>query len=94
MPAQDKNRIFFGLVHYILSEQSNVDWIFKTSVINYTGAKQTVGGQEASVAKLQDIINFIYDIKPYHVQFSEFLQQMEIDSEAISVSVGEETDYK
>ena len=45
MPAQDKNRIFFGLVHYILSEQSNVDWIFKTSVINYTGAKQTVGGQ-------------------------------------------------
>ena len=93
MPAQDKNRIFFGLVHYILSEQSNVDWIFKTSVINYTEAKQTVGGQEASVAKLQDIINFIYDIKPYHVQFSEFLQQMEIDSEAISVSVGEETDY-
>ena len=93
MSAQDKNRIFFGLVHYIFSEQSNVDWIFKTSVINYTGAKQTVGGQEATAAKLQDIINFIYDMKPYHVQFSEFLQQMEIDSEVISVSVGEETDY-
>lgn len=93
MSAQDKNRIFFGLVHYIFSEQSNVDWIFKTSIINYTGAKRTIGGQEAAGTKLQDIINFIYDMKPYHVQFSEFLQQMEIDSENISVSVEEETDY-
>lgn len=93
MSAQDKNRIFFGLVHYIFSEQSNVDWIFKTSVINYTGAKQTIGGQETSSAKLQDIINFIYDMKPYHVQFSEFLQQMEIDSEDVSVAIEESTDY-
>lgn len=94
MSAQDKNRIFFGLVHYIFSEQSNVDWIFKTSVINYTGAKQTIGGQESSSsAKLQDIINFIYDMKPYHVQFSEFLQQMEIESENLNVSVEEKTDY-
>lgn len=93
MSAQDKNKIFFGLVHYILSEQSNVNWIFKTSIINYTGAKQTVGGGDNTSAKLQDIINFIYDMKPYHVQFSEFLQQMEIDSELINVNVEEETDF-
>lgn len=93
MSAQDKNKIFFGLVHYILSEQANVNWIFKTSIINYTGAKQIVGDGDNTSAKLQDIIDFIYDMKPYHVQFSEFLQQMEIDSEQINVSIEEETDF-
>lgn len=93
MSAQDKNKIFFGLVHYIFSEQSNVDWIFKTSIINYTGAKQTIGGGEGSTSELKDIINFIYDMKPYHTQFSEFLQTMEIESETVNVSIEEEVDF-
>ena len=93
MSAQDRNKVFFGLVHYILSEQSNVDWIFKTSIINYVGAKQTVGDGGSANSNLNDLIDFIYDMKPFHTQFSEFLQSMEIESEVVNVNVEETTDF-
>ena len=46
MSALDRNKIFFGLVHYILSEQKNVDWILKTSLVNFTGINSTVTEQK------------------------------------------------
>ena len=47
MSILDKNKIFFGLIHYVFSEQDNVDWAFKTSLVNFTGinAENSNGGK-------------------------------------------------
>lgn len=76
MSALDKNKIFFGLIHYILSEQKNVNWILKTSLINFTGINSTVSDKKYEKKSLSDdIIDYIYQVKPYHVQFEQFIEK-------------------
>lgn len=76
MSAIDRNKIFFGLIHYILSEQMNVDWILKTSLVNFTGINSTVTDQKYEKKSLSDdIIDYIYQVKPYHVQFEQFIEK-------------------
>lgn len=76
MSALDRNKIFFGLVHYILSEQKNVDWILKTSLVNFTGINSTVTDQKYEKKSLSDdIIDYIHQVKPYHVQFEQFIEK-------------------
>lgn len=76
MSAVDRNKIFFGLIQYILSEQMNVDWILKTSLVNFTGINSTVTDQKYEKKSLSDdIIDYIYQVKPYHVQFEQFIEK-------------------
>ena len=85
MSALDKNKIFFGMVKYILSEQKNVDWVFKTSIMSYNGAKQSLTDTSSNDV-MNNLIDFIYEMKPYHVQFSEFQSGYEPDMELCNVS--------
>lgn len=90
MSALDKNKIFFGMVKYILSEQKNVDWVFKTSIMSYNGTKQTLSDTSSNEV-MNNLIDFIYEMKPYHVQFSEFQSGYEPDMELCNVSCVEKT---
>ena len=87
MSLLDKNKIFFGLLHYIFSEQKNVDWALKTSLVNYTGINSTVNNkkyQQDSV--IQDVIDYIYQIKPYHVEFEQFIEKYSSQRDEVNVS--------
>ena len=90
MSAIDKNKIFFGLIHYILSEQSNVDWILKTSLVNFTGINSTLDNKKYkknSVTK--DIIEYIYQVKPYHVQFEQFIEKYSSQQDDVNIKAKE-----
>ena len=56
MSAFDKNKIFFALIHYILSEQHNVDWILKTSLVNFTGLNTTINNKKFKQNSVTDDI--------------------------------------
>ena len=90
MSALDKNKIFFGMVKYILSEQNNVDWVFKTSLVSYNGAKQSLTDTSSNEV-MNNLIDFIYEMKPYHVQFSEFQSAYEPEMEHCNVLCDEKT---
>ena len=76
MSYTDKNRIFFGLFHYILSEQSNVNWALKTSLVNFTGLNETISQRQYKNDSISnDIIKFVKDVKPYHVQFDNYIEK-------------------
>lgn len=86
MSILDKNKIFFGLIHYILSEQKNVNWILKTSLIDFTGISSLL--EEKPYKKdnlLSYVIDYVSNIKPYHVQFSHYFEHYETASETISI---------
>lgn len=88
MSALDKNKIFISMVKYILSEQKNVDWVFKTSLMSYSGSKQKIG-KTSSSSLLNNIIDFIYQIKPYHTQFTNYEVSYQTDIEEINIHMDE-----
>ncbi len=86
MILEDKNKVFFTLIHYILSEQKNVNWILKTSLIDFTGISSLLEEKPyATDSILQDVVNYATMIKPYHVQFSHYFEHYQTASETIYI---------
>lgn len=86
MSALDKNRVFFGLIHYVLSEQKNVDWIIKSSLIDFTGISSLLEEKPYKTDNiLNEIIDYVKSIKPYHVQFSKYFEKYETATEQVNI---------
>jgi len=66
--------MFFTSIRYILSEQTYVDWIFKTSFIK---AQHNVGslGQPATYKNdnLADFESYVDEVKPYRTKIREYV---------------------
>ena len=72
----DKNNIFFNMIHYVLSEQSNVSWILKSSFINFTGLQTEVSFSKFQKPNLvNDILEYVTHVKPYHTKFDQFIEK-------------------
>lgn len=90
MSYSDKNKIFFGLLHYIFSEQNNVNWAFKTSLINYTGINESINQRKYkndSISK--DIIKYVKDVKPYHVQIDHYIENYSPKKEEVKTNIND-----
>ena len=72
--ADEYNIIFFAMIKYILTEQKNLDWVFKTSFI---GATQKIRKLKEFPAYIPDNQNFYLDyineVKPYRTVVREFV---------------------
>lgn len=90
MSLIDKNKVFFGLIHYILSEQKNVDWIIKSSLIDFTGISSLLEEKPYKVDNILDeIIDYVKSIKPYHVQFSKYFEKYETATEYVNIPMND-----
>lgn len=90
MSYSDKNKIFFGLLHYIFSEQSNVDWAFKTSLINFTGINENISQKKYKNNSISnDIIKYVREVKPYHVQFDHYIEKFTSKSDDVKIIANE-----
>ena len=72
--ADKFNKLFFTTIKYILSEQKNLDWVFKTSFIS---AIQRIRKLEEFPTYIPDNQNFylsyIEEVKPYRSVIREFV---------------------
>ena len=72
--ASNYNKIFFSMIKYILTEQMNSDWVFKTSFLS---AKQYIRKLQqfpSYIADNQDYyIDYINEVKPYRTVLREFV---------------------
>lgn len=90
MSILDKNKIFFGLIHYIFSEQQNVNWAFKTSLVNFTGINTTIENKKYKQANLSDsVIDYIREVKPYHVQFEQYIEKYSSQQDEANVKASD-----
>ena len=66
--------LFFTTVRYALSEQTYVDWIFKTSFIK---ARHTVGALSQPVTykndNLSNFEDYVAEVKPYRTKIREYI---------------------
>ena len=72
--SNEYNSLFFEMVNQTLSEQTFVDWIFKTSFINLRGfAQQLAATPYYEESKVEEILGYINEIKPYRTKIREFV---------------------
>jgi hypothetical protein len=76
--AIDYNELFFASIRYVLSEQLNVDWVFKTSFVK---AKHNIGQLQQKVTFQNDNLSsyndYIEEVKPYKTNIREYLSSYE-----------------
>jgi hypothetical protein len=84
------NKLFFSLMHYILTEQKNVDWIFKTSFISLVHKLRKLEQFPSFIKDNQDYyIDYINEVKPYRTQIREYL----LDYSGDDTFAGDVTDF-
>ena len=75
---EEFNKLFFASLRYVLSEQVNVDWVFKTSFVK---AKHNVGQLRKDVTfnndNLADYEDYIKEVKPFKSKIREYLSSYE-----------------
>ena len=68
------NQLFFSSLRYVLSEQPNVDWMFKTSFISATHKLgQLQKDTTFQYNNLNDFESYVKEVKPYSVNIREFV---------------------
>jgi hypothetical protein len=72
------NKLFFSSIRYVLSEQNEVDWIFKTSFIrakhNYGTLHQSLTFKNDNLENYEDYVN---EVKPYSTKIREYISSYE-----------------
>jgi hypothetical protein len=72
--AGEYNTIFFAMIKYILTEQKNLDWVFKTSFISAKQAIRRLKQFPAYITDNQDFYKqYIEEVKPYRSVIREFV---------------------
>jgi len=72
------NKVFFALVNYILSEQQNADWLFKTSFITVVQKIRKLEQFASYIKDQQDYYqSYINEVKPYRTQLRDYLLDYE-----------------
>jgi len=75
---QEYLNLFFNTVHYVLSEQVYVDWIFKTSFVK---AQHNVGMLDQPVNypvdNLSNFEDYVSEVKPYRTKVREYVSNYE-----------------
>jgi hypothetical protein len=72
------NRLFFSSIRYAISEQVNVDWIFKSSFVT---AKHNVGELAQKITFKNDNLtnyqDYVDEVKPYKTKVREYVSAYE-----------------
>jgi hypothetical protein len=73
-----RNQLLILAFNYILHEQGKVDWLYKTSLIDVNHKVRDLDQYPVYRKDNQDfVLDYIMEVKPYHVQLKEFLTRYE-----------------
>jgi len=72
--SNEYNTIFFAMINYVLTEQKNLDWVFKTSFISATQAIRKLQEFPIYTPDNQSFyLEYINEVKPYRTIVREFV---------------------
>jgi hypothetical protein len=88
--ALDYNQIFFTMIKYALSEQKNIEWVFKTSFLSATQYIRSLTQFPSYIADNQSYyLDYINEVKPYRTTVREFV----VDYQGLDTFQGNVTDF-
>jgi len=69
----DQNELFFAMLNYVVSEQKNPDWLFKSSYIYVKENNLPLSQDQLYIPnQIENVIDYITDVKPYHTQIRDY----------------------
>jgi hypothetical protein len=69
----DQNELFFSMLNYVVSEQKNPNWLFKSSYIYIKEDSLPLTQDQLYVPdQITNIMDYIVDAKPYHTQIRDY----------------------
>ncbi len=69
----DQNELFFSMLNYVVSEKKNPDWVFKSSNIYIKESNLQLSQTQLYIPdNIDNVINYIIDVKPYHTQIRDY----------------------
>jgi hypothetical protein len=69
----DQNELYFSMLNYVMSEQKNPNWAFKTSYIYIKENNVPLTQTSLYIPdQIDNIISYIVDSKPYHTQIRDY----------------------
>jgi hypothetical protein len=72
--SHHKNDLLILAFNYILSEQGNVDWLYKTSLIDVKHNMRSLIPYPTYRRDDQDfVLDYLNEVKPYHTKIKEFI---------------------
>jgi hypothetical protein len=72
--AADYNRLFFTMIKYALTEQKNLDWVFKTNFLTVTQHIRALTQFPSYIADNQQYyLDYINEVKPYRTVVRQFV---------------------
>jgi hypothetical protein len=84
------NQLFFTMIKYALTEQKNLDWVFKTSFLSATQYIRALAQFPSYIADNQDYyLDYINEVKPYRTTVREFV----VDYQGNDHYKGDPTDF-
>ena len=88
--ALERNVTIMTVINYILAEQPNVDWLYKTSLIDVSQKARSLVQYAVYQKDNQDyLLDYIKEAKPYHTKVKDFL----ISYDGIDTFEGSVTDF-
>jgi hypothetical protein len=67
------NELFFSMLHFIHSQQDQVDWAFKTSFLSVIGYNEHLAQTPIQAYDTtQNLLDYIDEVKPYRVKTRDF----------------------
>lgn len=82
-----QNELFFSMLNYVLSEQRNPNWLFKTSYI-YIKENNIPLTQSRLYQpnQIENIMGYIRDSKPYHTQIRDYTSTYTVSDLAVGTA--------
>jgi hypothetical protein len=69
----DQNELYFSMLNYVMSEQKNPNWAFKTSYVYIKENNIPLTQTSMYIPdQISNIIDYIVDSKPYHTQIRDY----------------------
>jgi hypothetical protein len=80
------NELFFSVVHFVHSQQDQVDWLIPTSYMSVIGYKEPLRASAiATPDNIDTILQYLDEVKPYRVKTREFVRGLISDEDVIRV---------
>jgi hypothetical protein len=83
------NELFFALVNYVFSEQSQIDWVFKTSYIYITQDQQSFDQSTTTyrIDPFDNVKEYMLEAKPYRTKIRDIVSEFgNIPDEALVIA--------
>ncbi len=80
------NELFFSLIHFVHSQQDQVDWLLPTSYMSVVGYNEPLRASAIAIPdNIDTILKYVDEVKPYRVKTREFVRGLINDDDVINV---------